>query len=65
MRNFNKFIFNLIEIQFYRKIWDLNEDIILSVLDNPSGVPDDIILIIEKIREIHVELIKYKKIWPD
>lgn len=61
----SKFIFNLIEIQFYRKIWDLNEDIILSVLDNPSGVPDDIILIIEKIREIHVELIKYKKIWPD
>ena len=61
----SKFLFNLIEIQFYRKLWDLNEAFIQSALKNSTGMHSDIILIVEKINEIHIELIKYKDIWPN
>ncbi len=58
-----QFIFNLIEIQFYRRIWDQNSGIIDSCIKSQSSYSKEIIDLSKKMNDIHIELVKYKNIW--
>lgn len=61
----SKFIFNLIEVLFYRHIWDRIEDLVGQVLKDPYNPNIAIVHIFERIRAIEIELEKYKDIWPN
>ncbi len=60
----HQFIFNLIEIQFYRRIWDQNSHFINQLRNTQLNFSSEIIDVSIKLNEIHIELVKYKEIWP-
>ena len=60
-----KFIFNLIEVLFYRHLWDRVSGLADKVLKEPKNSENVIVQIFEKIRGIEVELEKYKEIYPN
>jgi hypothetical protein len=61
----SKFIFNLIEVLFYRHIWDRIENLVDKVLEEPNNPDIVLVQIFERIRGIQIELEKYKDIWPN
>lgn len=61
----SKFIFNLVEIQFYRNIWDSNEKIITGKSENSHESEHELANICSKLRDIYDELTTYKEIWPN
>jgi hypothetical protein len=59
------FIFNLIEILFYRNIWDRIGSHTLSVVAIQKELNWDVHDLFKRIVDIELELAKLKEIWPD
>lgn len=59
----SEFIFNLIEIKFYRNIWDARSKEILMVVDNRQSYAADLVDLFKRIIDIEIELRKLKDIW--